>query len=1161
MIFKSKLATVLLLSASSISLLSQGTTGSVQGTVTDSTGAVIPNAQIVITNSQTNQVRKITSDGSGRYQAPLLSPGVYSVQVSAPGFEPGKEDNVIVQVAEAPPVDITLKPGSESETVLVSATTPDLETSTSSTGAVITERQVVDLPLNGRNPFDLATLTPGVSNVGGASTPHISGSRNANNEQQLDGQTNILPENNVGNSSSAYQPIVDSVEEFNVQTSVLPAEYGRFSGGVISLITKSGTNRLHGSAFIFARNAIFDARNYYNTGAIPDLSRYQEGGTFGGPLVIPHVYNGHDKTFFFLAYEKSNTAHGDTSNFLVPTVLERSGNFAQSASNIYNPYQVTTNANGTFTRTPFSGNMIPSQLFSQVALKSLAYLPLPNVNGNGYNYTSSGTDTDAYYHFDTRVDHNWTPGWHTFVRFSHFNDFGVPFSGFNNVASEGYNGPQSSGSYSLSYDNTFTISPTLLAEVRYGLSRSATSRLPFGGTFPLTSLGLPTSFAQAANIQVFPNYNFGNSYSSLGSSGYVAYTENPLAHDVNGSVVKILHGNNLKFGGEYRKLLLNFHQFGQPSGTFYFGQQYTEQQLYKNASTQSLSDGNGFAAFLLGLPDYGYQTEDITTAQASSYIALYAQDDYKANSHLTINAGLRWDVEIPRTERHNQLSYWDPNAPSPIAAAVAAANMSSATCPACANLKGAIRFVGQPGSLYGRRQAPTQYKDFGPRIGVSYAPDDRTVVRAGFGIVFAPSALQAAGTSGDAGTEGFSGQTNYNFTHDNQLTINTTLDNPAKDGFNLPLGIAGGAGTDIGSSISNSFFSSYRNPYSIQMNANIQRALPLNSVLTVGYIGNRGLFLPNGDPGTPYDQLTTNYLALGNNLTNNVKNPFYGIITTPGSDLANPTVPANQLLRPFPQYDNVSSVRKPATQSNYQAVTAKLEKHSSKGFSLLLAFTGSKTLDTASAAVSYLGPASATYANEYDPNREYAVSAYDVSRQFTGSFTYELPFGHGRRYLSGGNGLSNSLLSGFQFNGIVNYNSGTPVVLGGAQDNAHLLGGAQRPDQVIKNARIANASLSEWFNTAAFAQPAPFTIGNAQRTIANVRNPGYTNADLSIFKNTYLGAHERYNLQLRLETFNAFNHPYFAGPDGNIQDGGNFGKITGTAGDPRDVQLAAKFIF
>ena len=1162
MYFNRAILKIVLLGLLSAPALAQTPTGSLQGVVADSTGAVIPNATVTVTNTGTNQTKELKTDSAGRYQIPLLPPGNYSVQATAPGFRSDRQDNVNIEVSENRPVNFGLAVGSEGQTIDVTATTADLETASSATGAVITEKRILDLPLNGRNPFDLATLTPGVSNVGGASTPHISGSRNANNEQLLDGQTNILPENNVGNSSSAYQPIVDSVQEFNVQTSVLPAEYGRFSGGVISLITKSGSNQLHGSGFFFARNQIFDARNYYNHSTIPDVSRYQEGGTLGGPLVIPHLYNGHDRTFFFVAYEKSKLSHGDTANFTVPTVAERGGDFSQSGSTIYDPaapLTATVQSDGStiYTRSAFQGNVINPARFSKVAVASLAYYPMPNVVGQGYNYSSTGTDTDSYYHFDTKLDHNWTPNWHTFVRFSHFADDNIPFSGFNNIASEGYGGPQNSGSYSLSYDNTITISPSLLAEVRYGLSRSATSRLPFGGTFPLTNLGFPASFGQVANVQVFPNYNFGNGFSSLGSSGYVAYTENPLAHDVNASIIKITHGNNLKFGGEFRKLLLNFHQYAQPSGSYYSGQSWTQQQLNNNKGS---ADGNGFADFLLGLGDYGYITHDIATAQASSYIALYGQDDYKLNSRLTLNFGLRWDVELPRTERYNKLSYWDINAPSPLQAAITATGVSASVCPACSNLRGAMRFVGQPGSQYGRSQAPTQWKNFAPRIGLAFSADPKTVIRAGFGLVYAPSALQAAGTTGDAGTEGFSGQTNFSFSHDSQHTINTTLDNPAKDGFSLPLGPAGGPNTDEALGVGQSFFSSVRNPYSIQTNLNVQRALPLNTVLEVGYIGNRGLFLPEGDPGTPYDQLTTSYLALGNHLFDQVANPFYGIITTPGQNLSQPTISRNQLLRPFPQYGNVASLRKPDKQSNYQALTVKVDKRFSQGLTFLLAFTGSKTLDTASAAVNYLGPQSSTFANQYNPNGEYAVSAYDVSRQFVASFSYELPFGHGRHYLSGINGIENTLLSGFQVGGIVNYNSGTPIVLGGANDNTGLLGGGQRPNIVLRSARIANANNNEWFNTAAFQQPAPFTIGNAPRVLPDVRNPGFTNADLSVFKNTYIGSEERYNLQLRLEAFNALNHPYFSGPDAGVNDG-NFGKITGTAGDPRDVQLAAKFIF
>jgi hypothetical protein len=240
----------------------------------------------------------------------------------------------------------------------------------------------------------------------------------------------------------------------------------------------------------------------------------------------------------------------------------------------------------------------------------------------------------------------------------------------------------------------------------------------------------------------------------------------------------------------------------------------------------------------------------------------------------------------------------------------------------------------------------------------------------------------------------------------------------------------------------------------------------------------------------------------------------------------------------------------------------KVDKRFSQGLTVLIAFTGSKTLDTASAAVNYLGPQSATFANQYNPNGEYAVSAYDVSRQLVSSFSYELPFGRGRHFLSGLNGIGNVLLSGFQVDGIVNWNTGTPVVLGAlSSDKTGLLGGGQRPNQVLRSAKLSHQTNSEWFNTAAFALPDQFVIGNAPRTLPNVRNPGFTNADLSIFKNTYIGGKERYNLQLRLEAFNALNHPYFAAPDATFTDGSNFGKVTLTNGDPRDVQLAAKFIF
>jgi len=433
-------------------------------------------------------------------------------------------------------------------------------------------------------------------------------------------------------------------------------------------------------------------------------------------------------------------------------------------------------------------------------------------------------------------------------------------------------------------------------------------------------------------------------------------------------------------------------------------------------------------------------------------------------------------------------------------------------------------------------------------------------VRGGFGIIFQPSALQAAGTTGGAGTDGFTSQTNFNFTLDNQQTVNTTFDNPAPTGYNLPQGAAGGPGTFLGLGIGDTFFDSYRNPYSEEANLSVQRQLPENMVITVGYIYNAGHFLINGDPGVPFSQVDPSYLKLGQQLLNSVPNSFYGIITTPGSPLAAPTVPYNYLLRPFPQYNGVSSFRKADSGSHYNAVTVQMEKRYSHGLSVLVAFTGSKLMDNAASVVSYLGPTSQTYANQYNPRAEFGLSSQDISRTFSAAYVYELPFGHGRQFLSTTHGIANELVSGWQTNGIVQWDTGTPVVLSAVINQTGLLGFGQRPNEAPWDPNLPHPTRAKWFNTALFTQPAPFTIGNAPRVLPNVRVPGYVNADLSAFKNNYIGANQRFNLQFRLEAFNAFNHPIFSGPDAGVNDG-TFGQITSQSNTGREVQLAVKFIY
>jgi hypothetical protein len=1171
------LALVLLLTGFAFA---QTPTGTIQGTVLDQQGAGIGGATITITNEATGVPRVVTSLESGRFDVPYLLPNNYTIVVEAKGFKQDKREHIVVGVSEAVALSFTLSVGQVSETIEVTSTAGALETESSSLNTVVTERSVIDLPLNGRNPFDLATLVPAVNNVGQASTPHIGGSRNANNEQLIDGMTNILPENNVGNNESAYQPIVDSVQEFSVQTSVLPADYGRFSGGTISLVTKSGGEHYHGSLFLFARDQVLDAREFsFGANAPqPNLYRYQSGGTFGGP--VPIVDRPNRRTFFFFAFEdqRENAAASETDSVPQPQWL--TGDFSDLipagtncnatpvAGCIYDPNTVALNpATGQYVRQAFPGNIIPTGDLNSVAVAALAYYPKPNVPGAGLynNYFISGATFDNYWHYDARFDHDFSEKWHSFFRFSHWNESFSSLSDYGNAASGGYNGPGTNTEWSGAFNNTITISPTWLAEIRIGASRAAYNRKTFGEPFDLASLGFPASYVSTAAKDglVFPAFDMSQGFSSLGPSGYNSFYEHPSAFSFTGSLVKIMGAHSVKFGAEYRLLYENFAQYGYPSGQFNENQDWT-QQIANNAN----GTGNPFATTLLGLFDNSSNmSHQPTSTDLSRYVALFVQDDWKITRKLTLNLGLRWDVEVPRTDRFNQLSYWNPNLPSPIQ--LAAGSYNPATCPSCGDLMGQMVFVGTSGSQYGRAQGPTQWKDFGPRIGLAYNIIPNLVIRGGFGIVYAPSALQAAGTDGSPGIEGFSTNTSFNSSFTSQQTAPdtctncSTLSNPAPTGFNLPKGVAGGAATDIGTGISDSFFGSYRNPYSEQWNLNIQYSLPYQTTVELGYLGNHGLFLINGDPGVPYGQLPTSDLALGNALYAQVPNPFYGLVNVPGSPLDNPTVQANYLLSAYPQYlGNVQSFRKPQAESKYNAMTLKVDKRFSHGLSVLGSFTWSKQFDNSASAVNYLGPTSQTFANQYAPQNEWALGAQNVSRMLVISAIYELPFGRGKTFLGDAHGVLNRVVGGWQFVTLTTFSDGTPVVLGAASNETGILSFGQRPDWTGANPAIGNQTLSHWFNTSVYSQPAPFTIGNAPRTLDTVNNPGVNNWNISFFKNNYFGADDRYNLQFRIEMFNAFNHPQFGAPDAGVNDG-TFGVISsmGSFYNPRNIQLALKFNF
>ena len=1156
-------------------------------------------------------------------------------------------------------MDFKLDVGTVSQTIEVSATTENLDVDTSNMGETIQSQTILELPDNGRNPFDFALLVPGVnngpgnSNSEGASTPHIAGSRNANNEVMIDGMTDILPENNVGNNELAYTPVEDSVEEENVQISVMPADSGRFSGGVISLITKSGTNQLHGSFYEFVQNGSLDAVPFGTPGVAnknpikPDMHQYQTGGTVGGPILIPHVFNGRNKAFFFFDYENSHQNLGQTNTYSVPNPAWYGGDFTSlfgtTTPVLFDPdtYGATTAGQ----RDPFVSNgnynVLPSSRISTVAQKALAYFPKPNIqnaaviapglqNAGQYptynNFQQTGTIPTDYWHFDGKVDVDVTKQWHSFLRYSESHQIGNAFNDYNNAASPGnYGGAYHTNGFSGTFNNTVTFSPTLLGEFRYGFSKNTYNRLPTGGSFDPTTLGFDPGFGTQAGLegQMFPHFGFNQNssnsqFSDLGPLGYEEYQEDPIAQTINGSLVKIAHGHTLKVGGEFRELRLNFYQWAYPSGTFNSSDEWTDQNpgnLRNNYDKSgNLIAGSGFslASLLLGLPDSGDISEDARLITTSQYWAFYGQDDWKVSPKLTLNMGLRYDFDVPRQEVHNNLSLVDLNAASPLQAQYGTATSggikealaaNGETCPACGNLLGATTIVGSPGAQYGRRQGPTQTKDFGPRFGLAYNATTKIVLRAGVGVIFQPSALQASGSDGGGGVDGFSTTTNFQPSINNETsaplatlygndTTQGTANTPFPNGYNTPqantpsclASAACVAGIDVGNSIggNGSYFGSYRNPYEIEWNGNVQFAVPFNMKLELGYLANKGMFLIDGDPGLPFDQLpTTTLLQYGCGpqtapnacpLTQSVPNPFASVIgstTSPyyqaGLPLGGSTVAMGQLLKRYPQYASILSFRKGDGSSMYNAFTIRADKNMSHGLTFTLSFTDGREYDNGASAVTYLGPHSSTFGDEYNRKAEWSIGAQNIDYQIAGSFLYELPFGHGRPFLNSGGKGADKFINGWQISGIENWSTGTPLLLS-SYDNgttaealyANNAPAPQRPSMGPVSPKLTSPSHNAWFNTNGFVAPPNFTVGNAPRTMYNINNPSYQDLDLQLAKNTAIT--ERMKVQLRLEMFNAFNHPVLGTPDTNLSDG-TFGVINSYSNNARRLQVAAKVTF
>jgi hypothetical protein len=1121
----------------------QGQTGSgtIRGMVTDSSGAILPTAQVTVTNEATNIAQQTQTNDQGVYVVPFLAPGSYTVAGVKTGMQTVRHTGVVLRVADDISIPLTLAISTTSAEITVEATTPLVSANNAALGQVIENRRIVELPLDGRDPISLAGLSPGVIPVPpntnihqGGAIPSINGAANFTSEVTVDGVPDTTPRNSSINNFLVYTPTVDAVAEFKVETNSLSAQYGRFNGGVINVVLKSGSNQLHGSVYEFLRNSVMDANYFFNNRsgiALPALKRNQFGFTLGGPVVLPHLYNGHNKTFFFMDYEGYRESLASTSSFTVPTALQLRGDFSQTTTSagqlirIYDP-QSTTLVNGTLTRTAFAGNIIPTSRLDPVALALAKYYPAPNNTSLTNNFLRSTAVRFTDDTGDARIDHQFSDKNRFFGRFS----IQYPFTGSpNNYGNIGTpdNPPLTQKRYAGTLQDTYTLSPTLILEVNYGIVRQYGTRTAWSDGFDITTLGFAQNFAAAQQVKAIPGVTI-SGMSGIGNVNQNYSTQ--LNQTVTGSLTKIWGNHTFRAGVDFRTYFINQLQNTLAEGALSFSTTYTQGP---NPFQASATAGTGFASFLLGVPGGSIAIQP-AVAVKSTYVAGYFQDDWKVTPKFTLNLGLRYDVSIPRTERYNRFSLFDAAAASPIAGQV----------PGYPNLKGVLTF-GNPDF---REYANTDLNNFAPRVGFAYQIKPGTVVRAGYGFFYGLSPTDAAGPSvGYA--DGFTGSTTINTSLDGATPI-VTLGNPFPNGVNYPAsGSQLTASTNLGQSIS-SVNIGQLTPYMQNWNTSLQQSVGSSILLQLAYAGNKGTRLPVS-VGLNQNSLTTDQFQAGAINNQLVPNPFYGIITDPTSILSNATVTRGQLLKPFPQYINLNAINATEGSSIYHSLQASMEKRFSKGFTLLVAFTAAKLIDNTTQAAT--GQTNGSVQDPTNLRAERSIDPQDVSRRLVVSGVWELPIGRNRALGGNMNRWADGLIGGWQLNGIGSFSSGQPLVLTSI--------GVARPNVVGTPKDISGAvqnRLTQYFDTTAYAVPPAFTYGNSSPTSPNLRAPGIANYDMSLFKN--FAIKERVRAQLRFEAFNLFNRVQFAAP-GTQAGSTSFGIISAQQNTPRELQVALKIIF
>jgi hypothetical protein len=1152
---------VALLAGSAGSVSAQSFQGGVRGSVKDTQG-VIPGATVTLTNEANGVSRDTVTNDSGEYSFPALDASTYTIKAGVTGFKTFERRGIRIGTQQFVTLDIVLEVGTLQETITVTADAPLIETSNASHAEVLDAKTIENLPSIGRNVFLMAVTVPTVQSSGdthwnrmqdqtGASAISLGGGGVRANNYLLDG----FPITDLQNRSST-NPSGEALEDVRVQVHTYDAEMGRTGGGVLNTTAKSGSNAFRGSGFFQHRPNELIGPLFFNQ--IRDIENAPQfwrsaGVGFGGPIV-------RGKTFFWGASEMYRDGLSQNTNMHVPTAAMRRGDFSGLTDLqgrpviIYDP--LTTNANGT--RQPFPGNIIPLERISPFGRNFLNAIPLPAVDrdNSAANLPAQDVIKDKAQQASIKLDHHFTDN----ISLSGiylFQNSSEPDRNFFPDAKHAYPSYQLDRAVSVFVlNNTYIVNPTTVATLRFGMNTfEDDNSLPFD--FDPATLGFAPSFVNAMPVKKFPSVSLtgyqGTGFSGVNNRDYYSY-------GVNGTITKLAGSHSFKVGADYRILGVKAENFGQSAGSFTFNGQFTGSAV----SNPSPLSRNAIADLLLGYPSSGSFVQNSVVNNFVKYYGGYIQDDWRVSDRLTLNYGLRLEHETGLAEADNKLVVgFDRTAVSPINVTIPA-GVDPLNPAAARQVLGGLIYAGQNGAKETTGNPPAV--KLSPRGGFAFSLNPKTVVRGGYGLFWAPWAY------GANNSVGFSSTTNLQ--QDTTIPI-TSVENPFPSGF-LPIsGNSLGMLSGISSTIS--FVDPNKTaPRVQQYSFDVQRELTTNVSVSLSYIGSTGKNLTvNGNVNI--NQLDPKYLRpeLVGAMTQQVTNPFFGNPAA-GSFASRPTLPRNQLLRPFPQFDTVNMAESNHGKSQYHAGVIQVRKRMT-WWSGSFAYTFSRLWDNQFGQGNYYTSAPGLLnhytfdaASEYfNPDAEYSRSLLDSPHKLSMTPSVNLPFGEGRRFLNGG-GWTDWVVGGWNIAAVIQMQSGFPIgVSQNTNTNSFMLGANQRPNIVEGQEFLVGGSITDrlrdnpdddrYLNENAFTQAPAGTFGNSPRTLPGTYSPWRNSTDVAINKEFPAGGTRR--ATLRLEIINVFDNPWYEAMESVAWGNANFGRVASQGNYSRTMQVTARFSF